>query len=253
MRRSGYDAATGGDPAKYNELSFQDQAGREEVFVRAQRNLREDVLHDHATHVHAAQSNTVDTSQTETIGVDQTLRVKRDRKGVIDRDDQLLVRRHREAKVLGDDTMNVVGEHRVRIDGREDRVVGGKGRETTVERWDELTVNGTRYTHVRDGLTVVADASIELTAPLVTIDAERNVRIQRGDETTIVLDADGGIAVEAPKLVKLRAGHGTVTITPGKVTLDSGEGATIELAGGDITIRATGNVNINGAMVRLNS
>ncbi len=243
----------GGDPAHYNELSFQDQAGREEVFVRAQRDLREEVLHDHATHVHAAQSNTVDASQTERIGVDQSLRVQRDRHGVVDRDDALLVRRNRGVRVLGDDTHGVAGEHRVRIDGREERVVGGTGRDTTIERRDELTVNGSVHTHVRDGFDVLADASIGLMAPNITIEAAHNARVQCGESTVVTLERDGALEARAPKAIRVMVGACTVTLTAGGVELDSGGGAKVSLAGPDININATGEVRINGAMVRLNS
>lgn len=155
--------------------------------------------------------------------------------------------------MLGNDTMNVVGDHRVRIDGREDRVVGGEGRDTTVERRDELTVNGTSYTHVRDGFTVLADASIGLMAPVVTIDAERSVRIQRGDETTIAIDADGCVAVESPKAVALRVGECFVSLSPGRVIIDSGRGGGIDVDGTDVKIYASNEVKIDGTMVRINS
>lgn len=241
----------GGDAAKYNELSFQDQAGREEVFVRAQRDLREEVLHDHATHVHAAQSNTVDASQTERIGVDQSLRVQRDRKGVIDRDDQLLVRRDREAKVLGDDTQGVVGEHRVRIDGREERVVGGKGRDTTIETKDELTVNGISHTHVRDGYTVLSDASIGLMAPSVQVDAADVFQIRRGDKTEVTIDPDGVIVKTQPK-VRVECGPSSVEILPdGTVTIHGAK--TIKASCGTSSLELKpAEVIVRGGLIKLN-
>lgn len=52
----------------YNELSFEDAAGSEEVFLRAQRNLREVVKSSHTTSVGCDQSITV--------GRERTLRVK---------------------------------------------------------------------------------------------------------------------------------------------------------------------------------
>jgi type VI secretion system secreted protein VgrG len=243
----------GGDPAKYNELSFQDQAGREEVFVRAQRDLREEVLHDHATHVHAAQSNTVDASQTERIGVDQSVRVHRDRKGVVDRDDDLLVRGDRKGRVLGDDSLAVTGAHKVRIDAREERIVGGEGRVTVVDAMDELSVNGTSTTYARDALQVRSDVSIGHGAPAVLFDGGREVRVQRGDETYVTLDPDGAIVVVAPRLVRLSVGASSVVMKAGSIALDTGAGASVELSGADIKVTAVGEVRINGAMVRLNS
>ncbi|TAK28536.1 MAG: type VI secretion system tip protein VgrG [Myxococcaceae bacterium] len=253
----------GGDPAHYNELSFQDQSGREEVFLRAERDLREEVLHDHATHVHAAQSNTVDASQTERIGVDQSVRVQRDRKGVIDRDDQLLVRRDREAKVLGDDTQGVVGEHRVRIDGREERVVSGKGRDTTIETKDELTVNGISYTHVRDGYTVMSDASIGLMAPSVQLDAANVFQIVRGGDTparpgkpagreaSVTFDPDG-MKVESVLKVRIECGGSTVVLLPdGTVTVTGSKSIKATCGQSSMELKPS-EVIVRGGTIKLN-
>jgi type VI secretion system secreted protein VgrG len=241
----------GADPAHYNELSFQDQSGREEVFLRAERDLREEVLHDHATHVHAAQSNTVDASQTERIGVDQSVRVHRDRKGVIDRDDDLLVRNDRKARVLGDDSVAVTGGHRVRIDGLEERVVNGKGRNTTVEARDELTVNGVSYTHVLDGYTVASDASIGLMAPSVNVDASNYFQVNRGDESTVTIDPDGVRVVSRPK-VRIECGRsivellpdGTVTVTGAKSIKATCGHSSMELKPSEVIVRG-GTIKLN--------
>src|SRR5690606_10676126 len=64
----------GGDG--HNELSFEDAGGKEEIYIRAQRNLRELVLNDHKTHVKRNHTNIVDGKDDETVGGDQWLRVK---------------------------------------------------------------------------------------------------------------------------------------------------------------------------------
>lgn len=241
----------GGDPARYNELSFQDQAGREEVFVRAQRDLREEVLHDHATHVHAAQSNTVDASQTERVGVDQSVRVQRDRKGVIDRDDQLLVRRDREAKVLGDDTLNVVGQHHVRIDGREVRVVSGSGRETTVQMQDKLDVDGTVSVHAAGLSESRSDTQITQSAPHVLQTAERFFQIQRGDDTSVTLDANG-IVVSTQPMVRVTCGSSTVEIkSDGTVTITGTRSIKATCGGSSMELKPS-EVIVRGGTIKLN-
>ncbi len=62
-------SSPGGDG--YNELTFEDAAGAEEVYVRAQRNLRTQVLHN--------ESRSVGADQSVQIGNDQTLAVEGDR------------------------------------------------------------------------------------------------------------------------------------------------------------------------------
>ncbi|MCX4240141.1 type VI secretion system Vgr family protein [Paraliomyxa miuraensis] len=56
----------------FNELSFEDTAGAEEVFLHAQRNLREQVLSHHCTEVGRNQTLAVDGSRIARIGKDDT-------------------------------------------------------------------------------------------------------------------------------------------------------------------------------------
>jgi type VI secretion system secreted protein VgrG len=110
----------------FNELSFEDQDGREEVYLHAQRNLREKVRNDHTTHVLHDHTNTVDHDDTETVGRDQQLTVKHDRKVVVHRDQGVHVKH----------------DLATRIDNHEDRVVGEGGRDTRVYTRDVRTVVG---------------------------------------------------------------------------------------------------------------
>jgi type VI secretion system secreted protein VgrG len=56
----------------YSELSFEDAAGAEEVFLHAQRNLREQVLAHHSTEVGRNQTLVVDGSRHASIGKDDS-------------------------------------------------------------------------------------------------------------------------------------------------------------------------------------
>jgi type VI secretion system secreted protein VgrG len=242
----------GADPAHYNELSFQDQSGREEVFLRAERDLREEVLHDHATHVHAAQSNTVDASQTERIGVDQSVRVHRDRKGVIDRDDQLLVRRDREAKVLGDDTHSVVGQHRVRIDAKEERVVSGQGRFTAVETRDELQVQGISLIHTTGCHEIISDKQVVQRAPGILHDAVTTFSATLADGSFVSMDRPQGTVIHAEVKVRIECGgstvellpDGTVTVTGAKYIKATCGHSSMELKPSEVIVRG-GTIKLN--------
>jgi type VI secretion system secreted protein VgrG len=60
----------------YNELRFEDLAGREQVFVHAQRDLDALIENDHTTTVRRDETIVVDRHQHITIGGDQTLHVR---------------------------------------------------------------------------------------------------------------------------------------------------------------------------------
>jgi len=69
--RSGIRTQTSPQGGGYNELSFEDAKGREEIFVRAQKDLREDVMENRVT--------TVGRTQSTVIGADLQEQVKGDR------------------------------------------------------------------------------------------------------------------------------------------------------------------------------
>ncbi|MBX3251389.1 MAG: type VI secretion system tip protein VgrG [Myxococcales bacterium] len=68
--------STPGDGSKYNELSFEDAEGKEEIFLHAQRNLRERVRAAHTTSVGASQTLTVGKHQVVTIDGSQNVTIK---------------------------------------------------------------------------------------------------------------------------------------------------------------------------------
>jgi type VI secretion system secreted protein VgrG len=129
----------------FNELSFEDQDGREEVYLHAQRNLREKVRNDHTTHVLHDHTNTVDHDDTETVGRDQQLTVKHDRKVAVHRDQTVVVKR----------------DQFTRIDNYEDHFVGEGGRVTTIHRLDGRVVNGEDSLRVERSQQVVVEQNVD--------------------------------------------------------------------------------------------
>lgn len=55
-----------------NEISCEDRAGKEEIFIHAQKDLNERVLHNHSETIGANQTSTIGANQTVTVGANQT-------------------------------------------------------------------------------------------------------------------------------------------------------------------------------------
>ena len=101
----------------FNELRFEDRAGAEEVYVHAQRDLVEEVLHHHYTRVGHRQHNVVLDSQLERVHVDQDVAVGRDQR--------LHVGGRREVTVEGGESLKTThGRESVVTDFSVDRVTG---------------------------------------------------------------------------------------------------------------------------------
>ncbi len=133
----------------FNELSFEDASGKEEVYLHAQRNLRERVLNDHTTHVGHDHTNTVDNDDTELVKGNQELTVKKDRTKTVDGNETITVDKNRKTTIGVDDTLHVKNDSHTTIDNNKTLDVLGNynakviGAQTwTIDGGSTLTVTG---------------------------------------------------------------------------------------------------------------
>lgn len=220
-------ASVGG--SGHNELSFEDAAGREEVYLRAQRNLREVVLHDHLTHVRNNHKNQVDGKDEEIIGGDQWLRVKGlERRKWVENNEINKIQADRETDVYGNDTLrvhssahtrvthnmqlDVTGQYRVDISGGQDwniaagstLVVSGGLRQTvrSGEWWTHAAGDSRHSTDQK--FIIIAEKGVELTSHLgasFDIDDRLSVTaraVQITSTTKIQISAPTGITKVTP-------------------------------------------------------
>lgn len=130
--RSGLRTRSSPGGTGFNELSFEDAAGSEQVYLRAQRDHEEHVGRNQSTSVGDSRTLSVGRDRSETIGNDQRLQVGARRVETIALDDELLVGGARSAIVDGDDSVqvkkgrrvSVLGDLQERVDGHYSTVVG---------------------------------------------------------------------------------------------------------------------------------
>jgi type VI secretion system secreted protein VgrG len=117
-----------------NELRFEDKKGSEEVYIHAEKDFNEVVENNHSTRVKHCQANTVDVNQTETIGGEQKMTVKKDRFKAIEQSEWTEITLNRTETVHGaeDVTIDATRGHWVkmddslRVDGNESVTVAGR-------------------------------------------------------------------------------------------------------------------------------
>lgn len=253
------------DSTGFNELSFEDKAGDERVYLKAEKDLTELVQHDHDTRVKHCQTNRVDVDQTESIGNDQQIHVERDRSRKVDRDDTLWVLRDREHTV-GNDEGVLIGRHRNTIitgdethtvtDGKRDvKVQSGAdteeylgGRQVTVSPTETLTVRGDQLVRVEGRSSTVVGGAYTVAqgegqTTLFNLDGRAflstngPMQLRAGDGAVLYsATAGGGLVVNASATVDviagtritLSVGSSLVEITSSKITLRS---STVEIEG----------------------
>ncbi len=171
-------SSPGGDG--FNELSFEDAAGSEEIYIHAQKNLNEVVLANHDTTVGNNQTNNVDVDQTQTVHGNQVEIVDGNQEMTVKTDRTVVVVGAFDERVEGGETRNIAcgvteniigGETRTVADGHEETITGGEIR--TVTGGITETINGdTTYNHhgnvtdTTDGVyTLTATGGLNITAP----------------------------------------------------------------------------------------
>lgn len=226
---------TVGGGGGHNELSFEDAAGREEVYVRAQRNLREFVRNDHDTHVLHDHTNLVDGNDTETVGLDQNLTVRQSRWKTVGRNETNVIRGERMTTVGeegGNDVLHVINNRNVRIDGfRDVDIANGDllhvhgGQDVTIDQGLNTTVaNGVTQTITSGGLTMTTTGDVvHGISGHFALNAGQSVNLRSGTEMT--LDATSALRVKAQTVtiasdtsVNVRAPAGIQQISPASET-----------------------------------
>ncbi len=244
----------------YNELSFEDAAGREEIFIRAQRNLVEQVQNDHDTQVHGQQQVRVEGAQQVSVGGDQKHSVE---------GDQL-------ATVGGDQQQTVEGKRLLRFEGDEERQNRANRRDhVSGNRAD--TVEGTMNLAVREQRTVSIEGPDRYrAADLVTAHLQEDGILRaNGSVTTVVGQAHapramvhhvqgeissystGRTEIVSDTELVLRCGESSLTLTPKSIELSAPtyllQGKSGEVRADDMVIHAAQNLLAAGQLVTVKS
>ena len=99
----------------FNELRFEDEMGREEVFIHAEKDLNHIVKHDETTQVGHDRTEQVGRNETIHIGNNRMERVGQDEDLTINRDQIRSIGRNRITKIEKDDILNVNNNRRVNV------------------------------------------------------------------------------------------------------------------------------------------
>jgi type VI secretion system secreted protein VgrG len=266
----------------YNELSFEDRAGAEEVRLHAQRNLNEEVLHDHSLTVHRHQSEAVQGNQSITVGNDRTKNVTRhetttvggNRSETVTGDENVMVNGNREVRIEQHENFTVGATRRIEVTGEDSEFYAAQ-RLTTVRGGDTLTVAagpkttnvhsayditvGDRFRVVRSGSEVLVNEHITgTTTGVITLTANGN---------TVRIEPNGNVLVSAKRRLTLSCGQASIVLShDGKVQVNGSEEVVLQSSNTTLAVKpmamevnapkisasADGEHEIAGGLVRVN-
>ncbi len=242
----------------YNELRFEDLAGSEEVYLRAQKDFNELVKHNHSTTVDANQTNTVHGKQTETV----------------DKDKSITVHKNRDTTIDGDDYLHVKGNRTIVVDGASGGPYPAPAPGAGLKVTGTYTVEATQMIKlfVAGSSIVIDSGSITLTAgggAALRLDGNAHMRAKPGGD--LFLDANAHLHAQPGGDLFLDANAHLHANGGGDVFLDAnahvhanGGGdlfldANANLGGGTALVHSSGagvsldsNATVTGALVKLN-
>jgi type VI secretion system secreted protein VgrG len=246
------------DSEGFNELTFEDAAGMEEISIHAQKDLRAQILNNQSHSVGNNDSVSVGANQKVSIGANQTIQVGANRSLSVGADESIAVGANqtmsvganRDSTISAHETLAVGGNRTKTIGGNENITISGK-RNAEIVGQDRAVVQGGKYTKVKGARTdVVTKAKVETVtlastlqvglAYAINVGAAMNTLVVGAKNTTVfganTEEAKGAKVIIAGKKLTLKCGASQITLDPSGV----------------IQIVGPKGVKINGETVDLN-
>ena len=277
-------SSTGGGPANFNEIRFEDKAGSEQVFIHAEKNQDIEVEKDETHWVGQDRKKTIDRDETthvkqdrtETVDRDETITVHGQRTETVDKNETITVHMNRTETVDANETISIGGNRTITVHKSETATVAmqrthtvGINETITVGAAQEISVGGAQAITVGAAQVISVGASQTITSGGgQSISAGGSQTINAGGSQTVNVGKNGSMTIAADesrtvtgkresgvgkddilnvgKNFSITAGE-SVTITTGDASIAMKKDGSITIKGKDITIEGSGKLKINAS------
>jgi len=254
--------------AGFNELSMDDTAGKERVFVHGQYNMDTVVEHDQTSTIHNNRTDKVDVDDSETVGGNQKQHVVKNQNVNIDIDRTEAVGANETITVGGNRSITVsksetatVALQRTHSVGINETISVGAAQEITVGGLQAITVGAAQTINVGANQSTSVGAAQSTTvgaAQTVKVGAAQNVDVAAAANLKVGGDqgikVTGGRSSDIGKDDSIKAGKNfvvdagdSVTIKTGSASITMKKDGTIAIKGKDITIEGSGKINVKAS------
>jgi type VI secretion system secreted protein VgrG len=256
-----------------NELSMDDTAGKERVFIHGQYNMDTVIEHDQTSTIHNNRTDKVDVDDSETVGKNQKWDVGVNRDATIGSNETLKVGANRTKSIGANETITVgsnrsstvgasetatVAAQRTHTVGVNETISVGAAQEVTVGGQQTVTVGAAQTINVGANQSTSVGAAQSTTvgaAQTLSVGAAQNVDVAAA--ANLKVGGDQGIKVDggrssdigkddATKVAKnfvVDAGD-SITIKTGDASITMKKDGTITIKGKDVTVTGSGKINV---------
>ena len=251
-----------------NELSVDDTAGKERVYIHGQYNMDTVIEHDQTSTIHNCRTDRVDIDDSESIGKNQKWDVGVNRDATIGSNETLTVGSNRTKSIGANETVTVGGNRTETVSKSETLTVAlqrthsvGINETISVGAAQEVTVGGMQAVTVgaMQTINVGANQSTSVGANQSnTIASNQTTGVGKNVSTTVGADESRSVtggrttsigkddALQVAKHLTINAGE-SVTITTGSASIMMKKDGTVFIKGKDITIEGSGAINVKAS------
>ncbi|MBD8871357.1 type VI secretion system tip protein TssI/VgrG [Rhodanobacter sp. DHB23] len=209
-----------------NELRFEDKKGEEDFFIHAQKDMHEEVEHDHVVTIDHDETITVKNDQTTTVKHNQALTVENDQTTEVKHDQTLTVDNNQTAEVKNNQTLTVDNDQTETVK---------HNRSVTVQNDDSLSVTGNGTSSIGKKFSLTAGTEIDLVC----------------GAASITLKSSGEIDIKGVNISI--SGDATVKVA-GQASVDIGSGASVKVhSDAMMDVEGSAMTTVKGAMLQLNA
>jgi type VI secretion system secreted protein VgrG len=268
----------------YNELSMDDTAGKERVFVHGQFNMDTVVENNQTSTIHNCRTDKIDIDDSETVGGNQTqhvvknqaINIDQNRTETVGANETITVQAHRSETVNGGEDVTVngarshtvngvqtttislaethtVGAARAHTVGAAEAITVGAGQAVTIGAAQMINVGAIQATNVggSQSTNVAGARSIKVGGAQTANIVGNSSSTVGGDETHSIT---GGRAASVSKDDSISVGQkfalqaaDMITLTTGDSSLVLKKDGTIVIKGKDITVEGSGKISIKAS------
>ncbi|WP_437838190.1 type VI secretion system Vgr family protein [Sorangium sp. So ce1153] len=236
--QSGWKSNSTGGGGGYNEIMFEDSAGRELVRVQAEKDLNKLVKHDEQV--------AIGNDRTKQVGHDDALTVGHDRSRQVGNDEFVQVGNDR-TRMVGNNESVTVGNNRSKVVGQNETMTVGLNQSLNVGAAQSVKVGASQTVNVGGAQAVtVAMAAAETIglAKALTVGAGYQVTVGGAMNTTV-----GLIQAEEVGLIKTVTVGQKIEITCGAAKLMLEKSGKVTLEGTEFVFKSSGPVGVTGKKI----
>ena len=254
-------STSGGAEGDWNEISFEDSKGAEQLYIQAQKDYKEFVKNDHEIYVkgndfeYVTKDQTVHIvgNRTETVDKDETITIKGNRTETVKKDEKITIEGNRHEEVKKDEGVTIDGNQQLTVKKKrsvevDDDVTEVFKKKHSLEVDDDqgVTIKGKKSDDITGKYAIKTAAGLEISESNGQTDVSfkgGETKVTSAQKITLTVGANT-VEISASS-IKSTVGGSTITVSASGIKLAMGP-SSIEIGPSGVAITGVPKISLNG-------